>query len=111
MRELVFIIIMTGMMVLALGLIMPVRKEMNMKKANLEKLKEENIALSKELKDLNKERTNLEKKDPYSLLRVARETFDYCYPGEKIYKFPKHNTCTGIYIQPSNIQINQNSIN
>ena len=42
-------------MVVALWLIMPVRKEMNVKKANLEKLKMEHAALDKELKELRKE--------------------------------------------------------
>ncbi len=95
---------MTGVMVVALWLIMPVRKEMNVKKANLEKLKMEHAALDKELKELRKEYTRLENKDPYSLLKVARETYGYCYPGEKIYKFPQHNSNTSTDIQPEPAQ-------
>ncbi len=103
-RELIFIFIMTGIMFIALWIIMPVRKEMNMKKATLEKLKIENAALDKELKELRKEYVRLENKDPYSLLRVARETYDYCYPGEKIYQFPKHSSHTDTDIQPIDTQ-------
>ena len=87
------------MMFIALWIIMPVRKEMNMKKANLERLRIENTALDKELNELRREYTRLENKDPYSLLRVARETYDYCYPGEKIYQFPKHSSHTDADIQ------------
>ncbi|MBQ7650771.1 MAG: septum formation initiator family protein [Victivallales bacterium] len=80
---------------------MPVRKEMNMKKANLEQLKIENAALDKELRELRKEYTRLENKDPYSLLRVARETYDYCFPNEKIYQFPKHSSHTDADMLPT----------
>ena len=90
---------MAGLMVLALWLIMPVRKEMNAKKLELEQLKIEYEALDKELNDLKKEYTKLKGQDPYSLQRVARETFDYCFPGEKIYRFPKHTSNTGAEIQ------------
>ena len=100
-RELVFILIMTGVMIVALWIIMPVRKEMNMKKANLEQLKIENAALDKELRELRKEYTRLENKDPYSLLRVARETYDYCFPNEKIYQFPKHSSHTDADMLPT----------
>ena len=103
-REFIFIILMACMMFLALWIIMPVRKEMNTKKATLEQLKIENAALDKELNELRKEYTRLENKDPYSLLRVARETYDYCYPGEKIYQFPKHSSHTDADIQPIDTQ-------
>lgn len=98
-RDLFFIFIMAGILFIGLWIIMPVRKEMNIKKANLEQLKMENTALDKELNELRKEYTRLENKDPYSLLRVARETYDYCYPGEKIYQFPKHSSHTDNNIQ------------
>ncbi len=102
-RDFCFIFAMTGMMILALWIIMPVRKEMNMKKATLEQLKIENATLEKDHKELQKTYKSLANKDPYSLLRVARETYDYCYPGEKIYQFPKHSSHTDADMQPSEV--------
>lgn len=88
-RELVFIILMGAIACAALWLIMPVRRERNEKLAQLEELQRERDALVEEIDELKKENSRLEQEEPYSLQRAARETYDLCYPGERIYQFPK----------------------
>ena len=89
-RELIFIIAMTLIAIAALWLIMPVQREMNEKKALLKELQLQNAALEKEIAELRKENSELQSENPYTLVRAARETYNLCYPGEKIYRFPKH---------------------
>ena len=89
-RELFFIIALTIVAIAALWLIMPVQREMNEKKALLKDLQIQNAALEKEIAELKKENGELQNENPYTLQRAARETYDLCYPGEKIYRFPKH---------------------
>lgn len=99
-RELVFIILMGIITCAAIWLVMPVRRERNEKMAQLMKLEEERDRLAEEIDALRKENSMLEKEEPYSLQRAARETYDLCYPGEKIYVFPKH----GGYEQASGVE-------
>ncbi len=89
-RDLIFFIAMVIIAIAGLGLIMPVRREMNEKKVLLRELQLQNEALEKELAELKKENSELQNENPYTLQRAARETYDFCYPGERIYRFPKH---------------------
>ena len=73
----------------AFAFILPTQREINEKQAKLESLKKEKNNMEAELGKLRKETTELERGNPYRMIHVARETFKFCYPGEKIYQFPE----------------------
>jgi len=71
------------------ALILPTQREINEKQARLEAMQKEKLAMERELGRLSKESAELESGNPYRMVHVARETFNFCYPGEKIYVFPE----------------------
>ena len=71
------------------ALILPTQREINEKQARLEAMRKEMLAMEQELGKLSKETSELQRGNPYRMVHVARETFNFCYPGEKIYQFPE----------------------
>lgn len=72
------------------ALILPAQREINEKQAHLEAIRKEKTSMEQELGKLSKETAELENGNPYRMVHVARETFNFCYPGEKIYQFPEN---------------------
>ena len=72
------------------ALILPAQREINEKQAHLEAIRKEKASMEQELGKLSKETAELERGNPYRMVHVARETFNFCYPGEKIYQFPEN---------------------
>ena len=72
------------------ALILPAQREINEKQAHLEAIRREKTSMEQELGKLSKETAELENGNPYRMVHVARETFNFCYPGEKIYQFPEN---------------------
>ena len=71
------------------ALILPTQREISEKQARLEAMRKEMAAMEQELGKLSKETVELQNGNPYRMVHVARETFNFCYPGEKIYQFPE----------------------
>ncbi len=86
-RDFALIALLGLLFLLGVAVVLPVRREMDEKQKHLAILAAEKEALQKELTLLEKENELLRKGDPYMTMRVARETFRYCYPNEKVYHF------------------------
>ncbi len=70
------------------ALLLPPQRELNEKLARLEQIKTEKDAMEREREKLDLEASELERETPHRMIHVARETFRYCYPNEKVYQFP-----------------------
>lgn len=73
---------------IALRLLLPVYTELHGKQNELEQVQKLNDALTKEHAMLMKQTGDLKNGNYVSIMRVARETFGYCYPHDRIYQFP-----------------------
>ena len=71
------------------ALILPTQREINEKQARLEAMNKEMLAMEQQLGKLSKETSELQNGNPYRMVHVARETFNFCYPAEKIYQIPE----------------------
>ena len=86
-RDFALIALLGFLFLAGVAVVLPVRREMDEKQKHLAILTAEKEALQKELTLLEKQNELLRSNDPHMIMRVARETYRYCYPDEKVYHF------------------------
>jgi len=86
----ILFVILLLLIVVAAFILLPPRRELTSQERLLRDKQEENRELTRELDTIRKENVELENNDPNRLSKTARDTYRYCYPGEKIYNFPEN---------------------
>jgi len=86
-RDFLLIFLLAALILYGISQIVPIREDLVQKRELLATRQEEKAQREKELATLNRHNDLLRQGDPHTTIRVAREIFRYCRPGEKVYHF------------------------
>ena len=88
-RDFLIIFLLAAVILYGISYIVPIREDLAQKRELLATRQEEKAQRKKTLDTLNRQNDLLRQGDPHTTIRVAREVFRYCRPGEKVYYFPE----------------------
>lgn len=87
-REFGLIVALMVVGLISVWVLLPEYRRMNDKQQELKQLQEDLQIQKAELESLQEENRALENGNIQRIIGVARDTYGLCFPGEKIYHFP-----------------------
>ena len=99
-RDFLIVFLLAAMILYGISYIVPIREDLAQKRELLATRQEEKAQRKKTLDTLNRQNDLLRQGDPHTTIRVARELFRYCRPGEKVYHFEEKADGQGKTPQP-----------
>ena len=99
-RDFLIVFLLAAMILYGISFIVPIREDLAQKRELLATRQEEKAQRKKTLDTLNRQNDLLRQGDPHTTIRVARELFRYCRPGEKVYHFEEKTDGQEKTLQP-----------